>query len=313
MDLFPCKLVVLLTISFLTTDKVFSQDDGLEQSSKDKKEKSDKNDNKKLKPIDKLIVRVEELENIVKNLEVKCSTNCATDGVTDTESFQQQLGFLEDKLKATCNQQCIGTGQQGPKGDKGPQGVPGPIGPEGPIGKQGDRGPRGPKGDDGKEGPRGPPGKGSSINPIFGGKPPSNKVEQEEVKEKNEEKEPGCEWTPWGRWTYMPCSKPCGKGIQQGTRTRVPLTPNTCTGLFFDTGSKICNAILCCNWASWGPWTPFSTCRQTCGNGVKSRTRKRIRSFSTSGITKICSGISTQRDTAKCGAPCKKKPKKSNG
>ncbi|CAH1791628.1 unnamed protein product [Owenia fusiformis] len=226
------------------------------------------------KRTDELFKRIEELENSMKTFESKC------------KAFK-----------------CIGekgeTGPQGPKGVQGPQGPPGKPGKQGTRGLKGPMGPsgpRGPKGEPGDRGPAGPSGRNGGL-PRIRVNDDANAVEREE---------PGCQWSPWDPWVYMPCSKPCGKGIQQGTRTRVPLTPGTCSGLFFDTGTRVCNSILCCNWAPWGPWTPFSPCKMNKNkcDGVKTRTRRRLRNYSTIGDTKICSGESSGRETVKCGPPC---------
>ncbi|CAB1323870.1 unnamed protein product, partial [Coregonus sp. 'balchen'] len=80
-------------------------------------------------------------------------------------------------------------------------------------------------------------------------------------------------WSEWSSWEE--CSRTCG----QGNRTRV----RTCTNPPVQHGGRPCEgkaveAIMCsvrpCPVAgNWGAWLPWSSCSETCGNGMQTRVR----------------------------------------
>uniref|UniRef100_A0A1I7X4G4 Peptidase M12B domain-containing protein n=1 Tax=Heterorhabditis bacteriophora TaxID=37862 RepID=A0A1I7X4G4_HETBA len=76
------------------------------------------------------------------------------------------------------------------------------------------------------------------------------------------------DWAMWSAWSQ--CSVSCGAGVKR--RTRYCRTGN-CPGNYKE--SVICNDRECENRnAAWGGWGYWSTCSETCGEGVRKRVRK---------------------------------------
>ncbi|XP_043923760.1 thrombospondin-2 isoform X2 [Protopterus annectens] len=80
----------------------------------------------------------------------------------------------------------------------------------------------------------------------------------------------------WSHWSpYSSCSITCGEGII--TRIRLCNSPipqlggKDCAGSGRET--KGCKAIECPIDGQWGPWSPWSTCSDTCGGGLRERSR----------------------------------------
>ncbi|XP_052704188.1 uncharacterized protein LOC128180261 [Crassostrea angulata] len=80
-------------------------------------------------------------------------------------------------------------------------------------------------------------------------------------------------WASWG--SYGACTVTCGGGTQVRSRTCTNPAPQylgaNCVGS--STSSQSCSTQNCPvdgSWASWGSWT---SCTETCGGGVQSRTR----------------------------------------
>ena len=130
----------------------------------------------------------------------------------------------------------------------------------------------------------------------------------------------------WDDWSWGRCSKTCGGGTQNATRTISQVAKHggsNCTGLSTDT--RACNPNACpgewikkksamwwleekyahywkgllsslfsvdCTWRNWGSWEP---CSKTCGPGTKSRSRSKDGPLYGGGQ---CSGSST--DSASC-------------
>ncbi|CAK8676904.1 unnamed protein product [Clavelina lepadiformis] len=94
----------------------------------------------------------------------------------------------------------------------------------------------------------------------------------------------------WGRWTtWSYCSKSCGDGSRRRTRT-------CSTGIAADCGEprsaivrKLCNTQACpfsFVWDNWGQWT---ICSQTCGVGMRRRSRT-----CPTGLNRDCGTLSRQ-------------------
>lgn len=86
-----------------------------------------------------------------------------------------------------------------------------------------------------------------------------------------------CEWNTWGAWG--PCSSTCGGGMRIRQRGHLPFTDRDGGHLCDYTFSKrsgVCNSFSCpipCTFAAWNYW---GGCSQTCGVGIKQRTRDKI-------------------------------------
>merc|ERR1712066_928559 len=79
----------------------------------------------------------------------------------------------------------------------------------------------------------------------------------------------------WSNWTWSSCSKSCGSGTQNGTRTisqPAMYGGSECTGPSSE--SKSCNPEVCpapvnCTWSAW----TWSSCSKSCGNGTQNGVR----------------------------------------
>ncbi|GFN97235.1 sco-spondin-like [Plakobranchus ocellatus] len=76
------------------------------------------------------------------------------------------------------------------------------------------------------------------------------------------------EWAPWGT-----CSVSCGGGTRERSRDCYlgQYGGANCTGTDKDTGT--CNEHNCPVDGVWLPWSEWSVCSQTCGNGSQARSR----------------------------------------
>ncbi|XP_039248576.2 thrombospondin-1-like [Styela clava] len=106
-------------------------------------------------------------------------------------------------------------------------------------------------------------------------------------------------WSPWG-----PCSVSCGEGVN--TRIRECNAPapqlggKDCEGASRE--NKVCFQPHCPIDGEWGPYSPYSLCSATCGEGTKERTRTCDNPAPMYG-GKYCSGKET--DTVTCNdKPC---------
>lgn len=76
------------------------------------------------------------------------------------------------------------------------------------------------------------------------------------------------EWATWSSWS--PCSATCGAGVKRRTRY---CRSGSCPGNYKE--SAICNDRECeSRNAAWGGWGYWSTCSETCGEGIRKRVRK---------------------------------------
>ena len=105
----------------------------------------------------------------------------------------------------------------------------------------------------------------------------------------------------WDQWTgFSECSKSCGEGTKTRTRQKIIEEEfgGSCQGTSKDTTS--CNIEKCpeIKWkfnCIWGTWSAFSECTESCGEGTKTRSRKKILKESNGGT---CKGTTT--DTTYC-------------
>jgi len=113
-----------------------------------------------------------------------------------------------------------------------------------------------------------------------------------------------CKWSDWERWTS--CTRTCGNGTSMRDR-KMKVEPKNggtpCDGGAHET--QPCNTDPCpvnCHWDEWGNWTE---CSQTCGSGIRSRTRKPLDNPKNGGTD--CPGHSTQQEdcnTQVCPTDC---------
>uniref|UniRef100_A0A7E4UU34 Peptidase M12B domain-containing protein n=1 Tax=Panagrellus redivivus TaxID=6233 RepID=A0A7E4UU34_PANRE len=75
-------------------------------------------------------------------------------------------------------------------------------------------------------------------------------------------------WSGWSAWGQ--CSVSCGAGVKRRTRH---CQGGSCPGSYRESVS--CNDGPCASTnANWGGWGYWSTCTETCGNGLRKRVRK---------------------------------------
>ncbi|XP_034035488.1 hemicentin-1 [Thalassophryne amazonica] len=80
-------------------------------------------------------------------------------------------------------------------------------------------------------------------------------------------------WSEWSLWEQ--CSRTCGEGNR--TRVRTCINPPALHGGRQCEGKAVeiimCSVRLCPVAGNWGSWLPWSTCSETCGQGMQSRIR----------------------------------------
>ena len=86
---------------------------------------------------------------------------------------------------------------------------------------------------------------------------------------------PNCQWSSWSQWTS--CTITCGTHSGNRKRTRSLRGSKFCSSKE-ETQTKFCPPVnrcpIDCVVGHWSPWTP---CSQSCGTGLKSRTRSIIK------------------------------------
>ncbi|XP_076443960.1 coadhesin-like [Babylonia areolata] len=110
-------------------------------------------------------------------------------------------------------------------------------------------------------------------------------------------------WTTWSQ--YGRCSKTCGTGTRQRTRT-CKGAGTDCSYLCADSNSETANCQIqeCCELSThgWAGWTVTITCTKTCGGGLRRYTRQ-CKSRGTS-CSRLCDGSSTKEEPCKTQTCC---------
>lgn len=80
-----------------------------------------------------------------------------------------------------------------------------------------------------------------------------------------------CVWESWGEWTH--CSLLCGGGLQFQVREKQveKYGGRSCDGL--PVQNRSCNTHFCPINGIWTPWSNWTDCSESCGNGTKYRER----------------------------------------
>lgn len=106
-------------------------------------------------------------------------------------------------------------------------------------------------------------------------------------------------WQQWNSWSS--CDKRCGGGEQTRSRTCSNPSPANggrgCDGTERD--SQRCNTRHCPENKGYTPWSPWSKCKATCGEGTQFRKRFRTNTPRESGGTS-CKGINEETQSQKC-------------
>ncbi|XP_078334060.1 properdin-like [Crassostrea virginica] len=109
-------------------------------------------------------------------------------------------------------------------------------------------------------------------------------------------------WTEWGSWS--PCSKSCGQGIRD--RTRSCSQPAPSNGGQYCVGSAAnqekCTLVQCPIDGQWTYWGSWSSCSGTCGTGYQTRVRSCTNPAPAHGGS-VCSGLLS--DYRHCSASVK--------
>ncbi|XP_031556840.1 uncharacterized protein LOC116293538 isoform X2 [Actinia tenebrosa] len=83
-------------------------------------------------------------------------------------------------------------------------------------------------------------------------------------------------YTEWSKWSV--CDKRCGTGLQTRWRACANPVPQhgglTCTYMGPDTETKLCLNKPCRTDGRWSEWSVWSTCSQSCGDGIRTRERR---------------------------------------
>lgn len=98
-----------------------------------------------------------------------------------------------------------------------------------------------------------------------------------------------CLWSEWGDTSS--CSTTCGSGVKTRKRILSAGSGPECSGDIVETSDCINDA--CPDNCEFGPWSSFSSCSKTCGDGVKTRTRTEK--------TSECTGSETESENCSIG------------
>ena len=112
--------------------------------------------------------------------------------------------------------------------------------------------------------------------PKYGGKNCSHLGRKEETRRCNTHSCPiHGGFTSWSE--FSACTKSCGDGEAKRTRNCTNPEPKfggrDCSHLGVEVELKVCNIFPCPIHGGYGPWSNFSECSETCGNGTQQRTR----------------------------------------
>jgi hypothetical protein len=97
-----------------------------------------------------------------------------------------------------------------------------------------------------------------------------------------------CKWSQWSDWTD--CTKPCGSGITERTRTIVQSATNggkSCEGES-NVERDFCNMEECKEECEWSTWSEWSNCSVPCEGGIRRRSR--------TPSTEDCEGCTTEEE-----------------
>jgi len=111
-----------------------------------------------------------------------------------------------------------------------------------------------------------------------------------------------CTMTNFGSWTT--CSKSCGTGQQQRTRTVQQAAANGGAPCALAGQTRLCNTEACpsdCKMSVWGPW---SKCTKSCAGGVTTRTRSVVQDVIFGGSVCPKSSETQSCNTKPCPVDC---------
>ncbi|XP_061171646.1 hemicentin-1-like [Saccostrea echinata] len=116
------------------------------------------------------------------------------------------------------------------------------------------------------------------------------------------------DYRPWSSWSG--CDKTCGNGFRTRTRTRTCTDPTPkyggklCPGSTDNRGLDSCKIRECPidgKWADYRPWSAWSSCDKTCGNGFRTKTRTRTCTNPTPKYGgKLCPGSTIDKGLVSC-------------
>ena len=116
-----------------------------------------------------------------------------------------------------------------------------------------------------------------------------------EGKETRPCKDRGCPaWSPWSSWSG--CSATCGEGSRDRVRSCGPGARYTDTCPGDSQQVEPCSGPTCLGWT---PWTSWSSCTVTCGEGSRSRSRE---CGPLGRDSDSCPGEDSEEE--RCGQPC---------
>ncbi|XP_056001190.1 coadhesin-like isoform X2 [Ostrea edulis] len=115
-------------------------------------------------------------------------------------------------------------------------------------------------------------------------------------------------WHPWSTWEA--CSRDCGGGIRLRYAIRYCNNPTpknggkSCPGSYNRSASEKCNVQPCPvngSWGTWQSWSKWGECSTSCGEGTRTKTRKRYCNNPTPKHGgKACRGRNSKRVSEKC-------------